>query len=162
MHAACEAYMRDGTVGEGPWWDSIYPFLKRLTGPELIEARVWHPRGFAGSLDIATLVDLEMAVVDFKTARKRKRREWIVDYCLQVSAYVAGANHVYRKLVGRDDMIRKAWIVVAYADAPADEFELGPQELTGYYKAFCARLDEFNDKYSHRIDPSSLTAPATA
>lgn len=161
LHSACEAYMRDGIVGSGVWWDSVRPFLGRITRPELIEAKVWHPRGFAGSLDLCACVDNTPAIVDFKTARKRKRREWITDYCMQVSAYVAGANHVYRTMCGRSDKIRSAWITVAYEDAPADEFELTERDIVGYYKAFCGRLDEFNASHG-RIIESAAVAPGAA
>lgn len=147
LHLAAEHYFRTGEPGSGPWWDSAAPFLTtRVTKPELIEARVWHPRGFGGSLDLCAIVDGEPAIIDYKTARKRKKLEWIHDYCLQVAAYVAGANHVYRVNAGREDRIRKGYIVVAYEDRPADVFELGPDALIAYYREFLARLDEFRRK----------------
>lgn len=147
LHLAAEQYFKTGVPGSGPWWESAAPFLTtRVSAPELIEARVWHPRGFGGSLDLCAIVDGEPAIIDYKTARKRKRLEWIHDYCLQVAAYVAGANHVYRVSAGREDRIRKGYIVVAYEDRPADVFELGPDALIAYYREFCARLDEFRRK----------------
>ncbi len=149
--ATTAAVIRNGqtvVIGEGPWWESVAPFMARVSAPELIESKLWHPRGFAGSLDLCASVDGVPAVIDFKTASKRKDPRWITDHYMQVSAYVAGVNHVFRKLQGRTDSVKSAWIVIGYEDREADAFYLSAPEITPWYQAFCRRVDEFKERFA--------------
>ncbi len=43
--------------------------------------------GIAGSVDCIAEFDDELAVIDFKTSAKPKKREWIEDYFVQCAAY---------------------------------------------------------------------------
>lgn len=143
LHAMVEAYLREGTMGTGRWWASVWPFLQNVdrTQETLIEVPVASPEGYAGSLDLMAVVDGVLTIVDWKTARKRKRREWIGDYLLQAAAY-AGAVNFHRMPRGLPP-VHDAVIVVAYEAALADTFYLNRSELVACYKAFVTRLEAF-------------------
>ena len=48
-----------------------------------------HKFGVAGAVDLICDVDGELAIVDFKTAKKEKPEEWLEGYFVQLSAYWA-------------------------------------------------------------------------
>ncbi len=50
---------------------------------------------YAGTADCVGLVRGVPSIIDFKTAKKIKRREWIEDYFLQISAYALAHNKTY-------------------------------------------------------------------
>ena len=43
--------------------------------------------GVAGRVDCVAMFDGKLSIIDFKTARKPKRKEWIENYFIQESAY---------------------------------------------------------------------------
>ena len=138
LHAQVEAFLLRGEEGAGPWWGSIAPFLRRVKAA-LVEGLVWHPAGFAGAVDCVGVVGGELAILDWKTARRPKRQEWIRDYELQVAAYCAAVNRVYGTRIGR------GYVVVALHDRPAQVFELDAVRIFGAWHDFRRRLAAFKE-----------------
>ena len=50
---------------------------------------------YAGTSDAIGIYEGEHAIIDFKTAKKMKKREWIDDYFIQCAAYATAHNYVY-------------------------------------------------------------------
>ena len=105
------------------------------------EKFLWTARdgGFAGTLDnLSVLVSDDVAIVDFKTARKAKEEKWIEDYKLQVSAYAVA---VWDRLGIKVNTCR-IWISNEQSISP-QHFRLSSSEMREYYFKFRERVAEF-------------------
>ena len=54
---------------------------------------------YAGTSDCTGKINNIPSIIDFKTARKMKKREWIEDYFLQGCAYANAHNVIYNTLI---------------------------------------------------------------
>ena len=96
---------------------------------------------YAGTADcVGTYQDVP-SLIDFKTARRIKRREWIEDYFLQGCAY-ANAHNV---MFGTD--IQQIVILMVDRDLIFQEFFVRPTEFSHLTRKWKNRLIEFNKKY---------------
>lgn len=140
LHEMVEAFLLHGTVGEGPWWTSIEGFLRDITGVHLIEGPVWHPLGFAGTVD--ALLDWRgvPAVVDWKTARSFRKAAWVEDYKLQTTAYGGAANWLYADAGFK---VERGIVVVALEDQPAQVFHIEHPELVIGWRQFTGRIHDY-------------------
>ena len=50
---------------------------------------------YAGTSDAIGIYEGEHSIIDFKTAKKMKKREWIEDYFLQGCAYALAHNEMF-------------------------------------------------------------------
>jgi len=101
LHTMCERYYEDGTPGDGPWWESMFPLLQRITDPLWLEEPLWfdHPNlKFFGIADCLAYLDGVLTLIDFKTARSPRREAWIGDYKMQAVAYAAAARQRFPEL----------------------------------------------------------------
>jgi genome maintenance exonuclease 1 len=154
-HLNIERYLTDGTEPEysfatAPYWKSSRPFLDTISSPLLLEGAIWHPDGFAGTLDcIAYLSEdgLQPTLLDWKTADSPRKPDKIYEYSLQCAAYTAAANYVYGHL---GLAITQAKIVIAIADSPPQVETLDARALSQLYKHFLARLKRFTFARSRR------------
>lgn len=147
-HEAVERFLLDGTeppfcLLNTPYWKSTRAFLDTIDKPLLMEGAIWHPMGYAGTLDcIAYLTEDgdQPQLLDWKTADAIRKPDKMYEYSLQVAAYVAAANHVYGHL-GLN--ITQAKIVVALPDESPQIESLDGRALSQYFKHFEARLKRF-------------------
>lgn len=97
--------------------------------------------GYAGTLDNFSLLKCgSKKIIDFKTARKPKREEWIVDYKLQTSAY---AFAVWQRFGIKPDGA-EIWIANEIDDVP-QKFILNHEQLKYYFQQFIERLKAFEE-----------------
>ena len=80
---------------------------------------------YAGTADCVGKINGVPSIIDFKTSRKMKRREWIEDYFLQGCAYANAHNVMFNTDIKQ--------IVILMVD----------RDLV--FKEFIVRLDEFNE-----------------
>ena len=59
------------------------------------EVPLYYPGLYAGTTDCVGVWKGKPAIIDFKTTRKPKKREWIDDYFLQGAAYSAAHNEIH-------------------------------------------------------------------
>lgn len=148
MHKAIEDWFNDpfrdpaNPPTNTAWLRSIAPAVKLVAEPVLVEARVHHGLGFAGSVDMVARGHRgQLAVIDWKTSnsdRGRKPRAWIADYELQVAAY----THAINERMGLD--VQLAAVAIAYDDGgPADVFWLDAARLKLMWGGFVARLRQY-------------------
>ena len=64
-----------------------------------IEATLYYPGLYAGSVDLIAKYKDKVSIIDFKQTNKPKQREWIGDYFLQMSAYGMAHDAVYLSLI---------------------------------------------------------------
>ncbi|MGD1919864.1 MAG: hypothetical protein ACFCAD_13820 [Pleurocapsa sp.] len=149
VHSAIKYYLRQQPVPEdiddNPFWHSILPVLDRIDRVHLDESAIYHSEeGYAGCYDCLGEWQGKLCVFDWKTASKPKKQEWIVDYCLQVAAYISAVNHFYRV------NIQQGIVAIALDSQPAQLFVLEAEDLADYQQQFLNRLRLFSvqhDKY---------------
>ena len=153
VHEAIEKYLNSET------WDEFSDhgdqlMAKRMTGKFITDGlngitEVWGlevglilDNLYAGTADCVGTYNGVPSLIDFKTAKKIKRRDWIEDYFLQGSAY-ANAHNV---MFGTD--IQQIVILMVDRDLIFQEFLVKPSEfkvLSGKWKR---RLIDFDKKYN--------------
>jgi genome maintenance exonuclease 1 len=153
LHGWCEDYLRFGSEPDPSpedevwdFWISIRPTLSQVTDVKFQEVQVYH-KGlkYAGTLDCyASFQGVSNTLIDFKTAAKPKRRDWINDYFLQTVAYAAGVKEVY------GFSTNQAAIIIALPDKPAQTFVLGRNDMLGLWSEWRDRVRVFNDRIGNR------------
>jgi len=147
-HDAVERYLLDG-IEPGfdflntPYWNSTRACLDRVRNPLVMEGAIYHPLRYAGTFDCIAYLDddgEQPSLLDWKTADKTRNPAKMYEYSLQVAAYVAAANYVYKP---QGLNITRALIVVAIPDESPQIEELSPRQLTQYMQHFEARIKRF-------------------
>lgn len=130
MHTLCEYYLNNepkppGTVmpDAKEMFISIKPYLNKINNIHYQEVGLWSAQlGLAGRVDCIGEYEGKLAVIDFKTSKKVKNREDILDYFWQTTAYAL----MYEELVGQpiDDLV----IIMAVDNAPPVIFKEKTQD----------------------------------
>jgi len=97
---------------------------------------------YAGTADCVGLYKDVPTLIDFKTAKKIKKRDWIEDYFLQGCAY-ANAHNV---MFGTD--IQQIVILMVDRNLLFQEYIVRPTEFSYLTRKWKNRLIEFNKKYN--------------
>lgn len=117
------------------YWHSIKLVLEQVSQVHLVESAVYNTEyKYAGCFDCLGEWNGKLCLFDWKTASKPKKLEWITDYCLQVTAYIAATNRLY----GAN--ISQGIVAIALSDRPAQIFHLDKDDLTDYWEQFLDRL----------------------
>ena len=97
---------------------------------------------YAGTADcVGTYSDVP-SLIDFKTARRIKKREWIEDYFLQGCAYANAHNVMF------NTEIKQIVILMVDRDLMFKEFIVKSDEFTFLTEKWKKRLITFKNKYS--------------
>ena len=98
---------------------------------------------YAGTADCVGMYENIPTLIDFKTAKKIKKREWIEDYFLQGCAYANAHNVMFGTNIEQ--------IVILMVDRNSDfqEFIVRPTEFKFLTRKWKNRLIEFNNKYNN-------------
>ena len=111
------------------------------------EVPLYYPGLYAGTTDCVGVYEGKPAIIDFKTTRKPKKREWIDDYFLQGAAYAEAHNEIY----GTD--IKTIVIMMIGWDAEADnmgnyqEFVVDLDDYEQYARLWASKVQAYFDKY---------------
>jgi genome maintenance exonuclease 1 len=105
MHTMCEYYLNNEPKPPGvvmpdakELFISIKPYLNKINNIHYQEVGLWSAQlGLAGRVDCIGEYEGELSVIDFKTSKKIKTRESILDYFWQTTAYAL----MYEELVGK-------------------------------------------------------------
>ena len=97
---------------------------------------------YAGTADCVGKINDVPSIIDFKTSRKMKRREWIEDYFLQGCAY-ANAHNV---MFGTE--IQQVVILMVDRELIFQEFIVRPTEFNILTKVWKKRLIQFHKEYT--------------
>jgi hypothetical protein len=93
MHTLVEHHLKNESI---PNVQPISEFLFKISKPELnkidnihaLESSLYSKQlGIAGTVDCIAEHEGELAIIDFKTSKKPKPREWIAHYFVQCMAY---------------------------------------------------------------------------
>ena len=101
------------------------------------ECTLYYPGLYAGQTDLVDIHKGADAIIDFKQTNKPKKREWIDDYFLQLSAYAMAHNILF------NTQIAKGVIMMCSKDNYYQEFVVEGSEFQKYKHNFLRRVDEF-------------------
>jgi genome maintenance exonuclease 1 len=102
-----------------------------------IEASLYYPGLYAGTTDMVGLHKGKPAIIDHKTTKKAKKKEWIEDYFLQCCAYALAHNEVHKT------DIRKCVINIIDRDAVLQPFIIEGDEFDFYAQKWADRIDQY-------------------
>ena len=97
---------------------------------------------YAGTADCVGKYEDIPSLIDFKTAKKIKKREWIEDYFLQGCAYANAHNVMF------GTSIEQIVILMVDRNCIFQEFIVRPTEFMYLTKKWKNRLIEFDKKYN--------------
>ena len=95
---------------------------------------------YAGTSDAIGIYEGEEAIIDFKTSKKIKKREWIEDYFMQGCAYALAHNEMF------GTKIKKVVILMVDRDGNFAEFTIRDDEFTEYCNKWSDRLTDYYSK----------------
>jgi genome maintenance exonuclease 1 len=101
------------------------------------EVHLYYPGKYAGTTDMVGLYKGRPAIIDFKQTNRPKKREWIQDYLMQLSAYGMAHN----KIFGTD--IDQGIIMMCSRDLTYQIFELTGENWRRSADTFMKRLDKY-------------------
>lgn len=126
--------------------EAYFPELDEVWGNEVMVYR----RGiYAGTTDLVGVFRGEPSIVDFKQANKMKKREWIDDYFVQLTAYAAAHNEMY----GTE--IRQGVILMASQDGLLKDFIICGREFDSYLDQWNAKVKAFYATAEVADEPAS-------
>ena len=97
---------------------------------------------YAGTADGIGMYEGTDAIIDFKTAKKMKKREWIDDYFMQGCAYALAHNEMF------DTNIKKVAILMVDRDSNFKDFVIEGEEFDKYCDKWSDRLADYYSKNS--------------
>jgi len=148
MHSYLEEYCNTGifpTPGTNPYIQQAnlmaaciaqYGFIQvdEVWGTEV---PVYFPNIYGGTTDCAGIHDGDEAIIDFKQSNKRKKREWIDDYFIQLTAYAEAHNEMH------GTKIRKGVIMMCTQDWEYQEFIIKDKEFDKYRKIWWSKVEQY-------------------
>jgi len=111
--------------------------LKDVTEVWGSEIHLYYPGKYAGTTDMVGIYKGRPAIIDFKQTNRPKKREWIQDYLMQLSAYGMAHN----KIFGTD--IDQGIIMMCSRDLTYQVFELTGEKWSKAADTFMKRLDKY-------------------
>ena len=89
----------------------------------------------------------EKILLDFKTAKHPKRRDWITSYLCQLSAYWCAYYQMHNVLLDKAEL----WIAVE--DGSPQLIEVSKEELKSWLKHFLELVKLYHEKYDYLLKP---------
>lgn len=148
MHKYLEDYIKGETLKESvsnPYAQQSLDMAKIVIEQGLThvdevwgsEVPLYFPELYAGTTDCVGVHKGEEAILDFKQTNKPKKREYIDDYFIQLTAYALAHNEVH------GTSIRKGVILMCSKDYEYQEFILEPKDFDYWTERWCQRVSEY-------------------
>ena len=102
------------------------------------EVSLYYPELYAGTTDLVGVYKGEPAIMDFKQARRLKKKEWVEDYYLQLVAYSEAHNKQY------DTQIKSGRIFICTQANEYQTFEIDNYDQ--WVGKWYAKLEEYYKK----------------
>ena len=148
MHKWLENYVKDGKLGEpgsNPYSKQSHSMAQQIVEKALlkvdefwgVEVPLYCSGLYAGTTDCIALWDGKPAILDFKQTNKPKKREYIDDYFLQLSAYALAHNETH------GTSIDQGVILMCSADGEYQEFVVEGAEFAEWTEKWLDRVHEY-------------------
>ena len=109
------------------------------------EVPLYYPQLYAGTTDCVGMWKGKESIIDFKTSRKEKKKEWITDYFLQGAAYAAAHNFVYGTNINNIVIMMIGWD--GSNEGNYQEFVIEGDEFDHYSEQWALKVQAYYDKY---------------
>ena len=116
--------------------DEAFKDLTEVWGSEV---HLYYPGKYAGTTDMIGVYKGRPTIIDFKQTNRPKKREWIQDYLMQLSAYAVAHNKLF------NTEIDQGVILMCSRDLTFQRFELLGENFTRATDAFMKKLDLYNE-----------------
>jgi len=136
IHKAIELFMKGELLNppQSPYFANALPLLKYLKSEwRGSEVRVYHPSGYAGTLDLLSIYEDKATILDFTTSNRLKIKEWLKNKFLQCTAYAIAHDYLH------DSNIQQTAVVVL----TPERFQVFTDSVTNHESEWCARLEQF-------------------
>ena len=111
--------------------------LKDITDVWGSEVHLYYPGKYAGTADMVALYQGRPAIIDFKQANRPKKREWVQDYLMQLSAYAMAHNKLF------NTEIDQGVIFMCSRDLTFQKLELKGDNFIRAGETFMKALDKY-------------------
>jgi len=158
MHTYLENYIKGETLKDtvtNPYAQQSLVMAKKVIAEGMIhvdevwgsEVPLYFPELYAGTTDCVGIHKGEQSILDFKQTNKPKKREFIDDYFIQLTAYAMAHNEVH------GTNIRKGVILMCvkpeeitpgvWSDPQYQEFILESADFDYWTERWCTRVSEY-------------------
>ena len=147
MHTLTEHYLLNEDLPTvQPLSDYLYkiakPTLNKIDNIHALEGSLYSKElGVAGTVDCIAEYEGELAVIDFKTSKAPKPREWIDGYFVQAAAYAC----MYYELTGTP--VKKLVIIMACEDGECVVYE--ERDKLKYMRLLVTYIKTFLEYHLH-------------
>lgn len=150
MHKWLETYVKEGDMGlpgTNPFSKQSHSMAnvivfeglgKHVTEFWGVEVPVYYSGLYAGTTDCIGVWKGQPAIMDFKQTNKTKKREWIEDYFLQLTAYALAHNATH------STDIKQGVILMCSANNEYQEFEVSGSEFEMYTHKWLERVEQYH------------------
>ena len=152
MHKYLEDYVESGNwvePGSNPYAKQAHSMATQIKDNVMNDIEIWgsevqlyHPKIYAGTTDLVGTYKGQPAIMDFKQTNKPKKKEWVEDYYLQLTAYALAHNELY----GTD--IKEGHVFMCSRDLQYQQFDLLPEEFPQWESKWWDRVYQYYDKYA--------------
>ena len=116
--------------------DESFKDLTEIWGSEV---HLYYPGRYAGTTDMIGVYKGRPTIIDFKQSNRPKKREWVQDYLMQLSAYAVAHNKLF------NTEIDQGVVLMCSRDLTFQRFELLGENFTRATDAFMKKLDLYNE-----------------
>lgn len=106
------------------------------------EVPLYVPNIYAGTTDVVGVYKGQPCIMDFKQTNKPKKKEWVEDYYLQMTAYALAHNEIH------GTNIREGHVFMCSQDLEYQQFDLMPEDFDYWSNRWWERVEEYYVKYS--------------
>ena len=153
MHKYLEDYIDKGewpTPGSNPYAQQAHQMAETVRQKAIVdidemwgsEVHLFHPKIYAGTTDLVGVYKGKPAIMDFKQTNKPKKKEWVDDYYLQLTAYALAHNELY------GTNIRSGHIFMCSRDFQYQQFDLLEEDFAQWESKWWDRVYLYYDKFA--------------
>jgi len=142
MHTLCEIYLKNLKLPSDVLpisqmlFQTAKPYLNNINNIRALENSLYSKvLGIAGTVDCIAEYNEELAIIDFKTSKKPKPKDWIEHYFVQCAAYAC----MLYELTGI--MVKKFVIIMACENGECEIYE--EYDKAKYIKLLTEYIREF-------------------
>lgn len=152
MHKFLEDYVKTGSLsgaGSNPYSIQSHQMAQSIITNGLskcnefwgTEVSLYYPEVYAGTTDLVGIHGGQPAIMDFKQTNKPKKREWIGDYFLQLTAYANAHDALH------GTKINKGVVFMCDPTGVYQEFIIEGTEFIHWSEQWFARVEEYYRKF---------------
>lgn len=148
MHKYLEIYIETGvwpTPGTNPYAQHAHKMATIIKEQSLTHVdEVWGsevplfvPNLYAGTTDVVGVYKGNPCIMDFKQSNKIKKKEWIEDYYLQMTAYAIAHNEIHKT------DIKESHVFMCTQNLEYQQFDIWPDDFDYWKNRWWDRLEEY-------------------